>query len=467
MAVVSSLTLFIGLGSPAQPIWDESYYLTSTQRYLERTAQFASHPPLGLMLIAAGAALSDDKRGVDAHQLAATKAIAGADVPQDYNYVRVRLASAVFGVIGAALFFQLMLSLTGRIATAMLLSNLYIFENAFVTQFRAGHLDAFQMVFVLMALQLFLRGVMRETSRASETFTLGVACGLAAMVRLNGVFLIPLGALLVTHRLWRARGQALAWARTGRDGLIMTAGFVLAVTAVMTVHVVVSRHPPNLATPAGQRDAGFISPTYRAYLDGERTLSPKVVLAAATDYRRYIAADFDGMTREDANGSSPIVWPLLGGSINYRWDSDGVTTRYLQLAGNQVGWAISLAGLIAATALVFTRSWTDQRRRALVGMLLVGYAGFLAMNIALGQHRVMYLYHYFPGLLLGFLLAAISLTEARARWPDMAGWRSGLMIIAGLHLVCFAFEAPLTYHRPLSHAACENRNWGQTIVACR
>lgn len=467
MAVVSSLTLFTGLGAPAQPIWDENYYLTSTQRYLEGTAQFASHPPLGLMLIAAGSALSDDHRGVDAHRLAATKAVAGEDVPRDYDYLRVRLTSATFGVIGAALFFQLMLSLTGRTLAALLLSNLYIFENAFIVQFRAGHLDAFQTVFVLSALLLFTRGVARGRARAAEDFALGTACGLAAMVRLNGVFLIPLGVLLTAHRLWRAGGGRAAWVRAARDGAMMALSFLLAATAVMMVHVAVSRHPPDLATPAGQRDAGFVSPTYQAYLDGERRLSPAVVLTAANDYRRYIVADFDGMARADANGSSPIVWPLHHGTINYRWDSDGVTTRYLQLAGNRVGWAVSLAGLIAAAGLVFTGGWTDPRRRDLAAMLLVTYAGFMVLHIALSQHRVMYLYHYFPGLMLGFVLAALSFTEARARWPELGVWRGGLTIVAALHLACFAFEAPLTYHRPMSNTACETRNIGQTIVACR
>jgi dolichyl-phosphate-mannose-protein mannosyltransferase len=467
VAVVSSLTLFIGLGAPTQPIWDENYYLTSTQRYLEGTAQFASHPPLGLMLIAAGAALSDDHRGVDAHRLAAAKAVAGKDVPRDYQYLRVRLASATFGVIGAVLFFLLMLSLAERTLAALLLSNLYIFENAFITQFRAGHLDAFQMVFVLLALLLFTRGVARGRAKVSEDFALGLVCGLAAMVRLNGVFLIPLGLMLATHRLWRGGGARVAWLRAARDGATMTLGFLLAAVAVMIVHVAVGRHPPDLATPAGQRDASFVSPTYAAYLDGARPLSPVVVVAAANDYRRYVAADFDGMARADANGSSPIVWPLHAGTINYRWDSDGVTTRYLQLAGNRVGWAVSLAGLIAAAALVLSRGWTDPRRRHLAVMLLAAYGGFLVLNIVLSQHRVMYLYHYFPGLLLGFVLAALSFTEARARWPELGIWRGGLAAVAALHLACFAFEAPLTYHRPLSHGACEARNLGQTIVACR
>jgi len=50
---LATLNFAVGLDQPAGAIWDESYYLTSVQRYRDHTAQFASHPPLGLMLITA------------------------------------------------------------------------------------------------------------------------------------------------------------------------------------------------------------------------------------------------------------------------------------------------------------------------------------------------------------------------------------------------------------------------------
>jgi len=39
---------------------------------------------------------------------------------------------------------------------ALLLSNLYLFDNALIAHFRAAHLDAFQMVFLLGALICFV-----------------------------------------------------------------------------------------------------------------------------------------------------------------------------------------------------------------------------------------------------------------------------------------------------------------------
>ena len=42
------------INNPNRAFWDESYYLTSTQRYEEGKAQYASHPPLGFMFMDAG-----------------------------------------------------------------------------------------------------------------------------------------------------------------------------------------------------------------------------------------------------------------------------------------------------------------------------------------------------------------------------------------------------------------------------
>lgn len=52
--LASAFLLLNRLGEVHAPIWDEAYYLPSAARYHEGRVQFATHPPLGLMLIAAG-----------------------------------------------------------------------------------------------------------------------------------------------------------------------------------------------------------------------------------------------------------------------------------------------------------------------------------------------------------------------------------------------------------------------------
>ena len=216
-----------------------------------------------------------------------------------------------------------------------------------------------------------------------------------------------------------------------------------------------------------------MSPAYQAYLNGEKSLSPMVVFAAAQDYSRFMLADLKALPKNDPNGTRPLQWPLHVGTINYRWDSDGVRTAYVQLVGNLWGWLIAGIALVATAGLLILHWWrpcpaTNSERRALMLMLLLQYLVFMAAHAYLGTMRVMYLYHYFMALALAFCLVPLVLVEAAERWRILRPWQElQQAIIAVLLLISFAFYAPLTFHRPLTHAQCEWRNTVQHVVDCR
>jgi dolichyl-phosphate-mannose-protein mannosyltransferase len=296
------------------------------------------------------------------------------------------------------------------------------------------------------------------------------------MVKLNAVVLLLLGAMLVVRRVamgWHSTSRVSLLATALRDGGMVLSGCVLAMVAVFTVHVAVSSHGLNMASPAGQKDAKFVSADYGAYLNGTTSLSTSVVLAAAQDYARFMSADFEGTTRTDPNGSSPLQWPVQRKTINYRWDSDGTRTAYVQLTGNEVGWLLALAAPVAALWLLVLQ-WrrpipaTSSTRRALMVMLLVQYAAFMGVHAYLGTYRVLYLYHYFIGLLLAFCLLPLVLQEAADRWPILRARQ--VPALAGMTaavLASFVFYAPLSFHRPLTRTECEWRNLFQHVVDCR
>jgi dolichyl-phosphate-mannose--protein O-mannosyl transferase len=101
-------------------------------------------------------------------------------------------------------------------------------------------------------------------------------------------------------------------------------------------------------------------------------------------------------------------------------------------------------------------------------MLLSLYVAFMAVHGYLGTVRVMYLYHYFPALILAFCLVPLALAESAERWQaSPAVQEACLALVAGLLLVSFAFYSPLSFHRPLTHAQCEWRNFVQHVVACQ
>ena len=475
----------VGLNNPRGTVWDESYYLTATERYSEGLTQFASHPPLGLMLIALGDRAFSTGPRPDTRALGRVKSVQEGLLPAGYSFVPVRSASAVFAVLGAMAFFGLMYVLTRSTFAALAFSNLFTFENAFVAQFRAAQLDVFQVAFVLLALLQFTLAVKREQTPSTLLDSgFGASCGLAMMVKLNAVILMLLGAMLIARRValaWRsipasapllATRYRLLWSAAG-DSAVMGGSCLAAMVAVFTIHLLVSPHNVDARSPAGQKDEVFLSKPYLDYLDGKRALTPAVVWSAAGDYGRFMAADLEGIPRADRNGSHPMEWPLGAGAINYRWDSDGVRTAYVQLTGNRVGWLLALAAPLAALVLLILQ-WrrpvpsSDTARRPLLYMLLIEYVAFMGLHEYLGHIRVMYLYHYFIGLLLAFTMVPLVFAEAMERWAPLRRSQSmALGAMTAALLVSFVFYAPLSYHRPLTHHECELRNLFAHVVDCQ
>jgi dolichyl-phosphate-mannose--protein O-mannosyl transferase len=477
VAILACVNFAVDLAEPHGSVWDESYYLTSTQRYHEGRAQFASHPPLGLMLIAAGDTLLNPNRNIDTRPLGLVKQVDGQMIPAGFSFAGVRLASGVFAVLGAMAFFALMYAITQSLFSALVFSNLFTFENAFVTQFRAAHLDAFQVAFTVVALLCFVVAV-RRGKRSSPLLEagLGAACGLAMMVKLNALILLPLCAMLIVYR------AALGWAETPparslwvatRDAGIMATACLLTMIAVFAFHIHISAHYLDLTGVAGQKDNRFLSREYGDYLVGRRPLSANVLWNAAKDYQSFMAADFNSTPMTDPNASDPLDWPLGQGAINYRWDSDGKHTSYVQLVGNRASWIVASVAPFAVfwlLALQWLRPMetSDPARRALMVMLLLEYVAFMVLHCYLGTHRVMYLYHYFIGLLLTFAMIPLAFQEIMQRWPRLRRRETpALAGLTALVLISFAFYAPLSYHQPLTHEQCELRNAFQHVVSCR
>lgn len=488
VAMLATVNFAVGINNPSRPVWDESYYLTSTQRYEDGVAQFASHPPLGLMLIAAGDGLLHVNRGLDTKALGRDKKVSGNALPPGFSFAGVRAMSAVFAVGGATLFFALLEMLTQSVLAAALLANLYVFDNAFIAQFRAAQLDAFQIFFAICALLCFVAGF-RSASRDpygprsyASSFLFGLSCGLAAMVRLNALALGLLGIQLVFERArqsWSrealgnpgSRRNLAAWIILDTGSMVM--GGLVATITVFSLSVAVARHPPDPTTPAGMKDRDFVSTPYRDYLEGARRFSPSVVLAEVRDYARFMAADFAGMARTDSNASTALQWPLNHKTINFRWDTRGAQTRYVQLSGNSFGWLLALAAPLAALSLIVLQKLrphasVEPQRHALMAALLVQYVAVMCLHMLLGTQRVMYIYHYFIGLLLAFCLIPLVWMEAAERWPPVRTRTAPVLAgTTALLLANFLFYAPLTFHQPLTHSQCEWRNLFQAVVECR
>ncbi len=472
-----------GRANPPHLFWDENYHVTSAERYLQGIAHFEPHPPLGVLLIAVGEAWSDANIGIDTHVLVAKKQISGDELPAGFSFAGMRLMPSLFAAFGAVAFFGLMYSITQHRLHALLLSSLYLFENAFTVHFRAVHLDSFQMFFTIASLWGFVALWRRDRPlRWWHYAGLATLCSLAIMVKVNAAILLVLFPVLYFKDAQsRTKQPASFWLAdfaSKSGGAILALGLVIFV--VFYVHALSSRKLPELNTPAAQQDFANMSPEYRTYLEQHQALTPGMVITIARDYYKFMDKDHKGVPKLDTakpgeNGSHPLHWPFHDRNINYRWDSADGKTAYVQLVGNQLAWYSGTAAVIFCLVLIINyRLFAIPLRGSLRTYHLIEvfaglYMTFMLLHLWIITQRVMYLYHYFIGLMISYVLLALLWQYLCEVHATLAKHRTVILAVAcGAYLGSYLFFLPFSNHWPLTKEQCERRNISIShIVDCK
>jgi len=461
------------LNNPSHAFWDESYYLTSAQRYVEGTAQYASHPPLGFMFMKLGIVTDPVNKNVDTHFLADIKKLDTRVVPKQYDFTPIRMPAALFSVVSALLFYLILLKLNGEPFEAFVFSLMYVFENAYIVHFRAAHLDPYQFTFTIGSILVWLYTFGREPKRPLLTYGLfGLLCGLSFMVKVNSLLILLLAGLSLLRMLWMERTRDAVIKAIAR-GMATAGAFVAAVALVFSLHVVLNPNAPDPNTDAGRKDLHYMPQGYQDFLHHKRGLDSQVVWDATSGYYQYMKHDFTGEIKYEPNGSRTALWPFMSRVINYRWDFDGKRTAYTQMIGNPVNWGLGIIGVVAACVLIFRRRVfrpddVDAQDYGRLEALLVMYLFFWFFHIYLGTQRVMYIYHYFIGLSLSFFLFALSfrIMARQVKFID----KHRFTILCGLSLLiagAYLYYAPLTYHQFITRDKCEAYNWPTKVIVCQ
>jgi predicted membrane-bound dolichyl-phosphate-mannose-protein mannosyltransferase len=169
-------------------IFDESYYVNASRVIAGNTASLsryqdaplfkdpnAEHPPLAKLVVAASMTLLGD------------------------NPVAWRLPSVAAGMASIYLIYQLALALTRAPWVALVAAYLLAFDNLVFVHSRIFTLDIFELAFMLLGANLYLRG------RYSLA---GVALALGALSKIGGILALP---ALASFELMRQAHTDLAW----------------------------------------------------------------------------------------------------------------------------------------------------------------------------------------------------------------------------------------------------------------
>jgi dolichyl-phosphate-mannose-protein mannosyltransferase len=455
---------------PQSLFWDENYHVASAYKQLEGVMYMETHPPLGKMLIALGEWATGANAGIDPTPLLQHDHLAQSDLPPDFSFVGVRLASVLSMILAAPLLFGLLRLATGSRAVALAFTCLFVFDNALVVHTRAAMLEGMQILFALATLYLLARALAPGGRiRLWHYLGLGLLIGLALAVKLNaGVLLLVPPALLLVEcwpqlreRLWRpvAKRALLAGSATTL-ALLLIFGGVFALQISLSERVIDGR-------------TYKASPEFLGALALGHGAAPSTWAVGIRDHLRYIAEYSEGVPRLDVckpgeNGSPPLHWVLGGKTINYHWNKtveNGVAeVSYTYLLGNPLVWLPVLLGLVLSGSLVVARliyGAPVHDRRLFLWILLMSslYLGYMLAILQID--RVMYLYHYLLPLVFGIVNLALVFTYL-FREGLAAGrlhTRLNLVGIVGLVLAGFFWFAPFTYNQPLTEQAVEQRQW--------
>lgn len=474
VVLLASFLYLRDIDKPTKAFWDESYYVTAAERYVRGEAQYASHPPLAFMFMKLGIVITNSNADLDTHALAEVKKLDDTTkLTEGYNFTGIRLMACLFSVVSCFLFYLIILKLVTDPFEAFVFTLLYLFENAFIVHFRAAHLDPYQMTFALGAVAVWVYGFGKDLKRPLVYYGLiGLLCGLSFMVKVNSLVLLALGGFSLLRALWGQKN------REGLKAFIMNgaslgAAFAATVMMIFALHTAINPVPPNPSAKAGKNYLTYMGTPYKDFLNDKRPLSPTVIWDATRGYYDYMHHDFTGITKTEKNGSDPALWPFMNRIISYRWDFNGRKTAYVQMIGNPINWALAIVGTLGALVLILRRrsglqadlECEDMNRLEALSLM---YLVYWVVHIYLGTQRVMYIYHYFIGLTLAFMMTALAFKILADRWVWLKKNRLYVQLALSAAIAAsFVFYAPLTYHVPLSRSECEARNIFFKAVICQ
>lgn len=411
LLVLSFFTYVFNFWNPAALFWDENYHIASAQKYLTGTFFMEPHPPLGKLVIALGEKIIN--ANPEDNQFIGTDY--ASSPPAGFSFFGYRLFPVLFAWLTVPLLFAIFLLITRKTLWSLLLSFLYVFDNALLVHLRSAMLESTMLFFSAVTILGFLLALewkddRKKLAKAAIIFGIGFACVNAT--KAFGLIFI----MLVPFIFWAMRGDLKKFFRFAWISALTAAIFFV---GIWHIHFALARtvHP---SLP----DQGYYqaSDQYKAIVDSGHTRSLFAIPVMLRDSMKFVSHYEAGvpqlnLCKSDENGSPWFLWPVGARTISYRWETpDGDSYRYLYLVANPVVWAIGLLGVVFSFVLLsgslLMQPKEELRQKILLAAFFTLYACYM---IAVSRiDRVMYLYHYFLPLVFSFILFALVFNQISA-----------------------------------------------------
>lgn len=443
--VLSLITRFAFFGYPAETVFDEVHFGKFVSGYFNGNYFFDIHPPLGKLLIAGVAKITDFKPGFSFETI-------GQKFPDD-SYKWLRFLPKLAGTLLPVVIFLIALELISSDATvgaptasrrgqkfAFLAGLLTVFENSLLTQSRFILLDSFLLLFGFLGILFYLKGRSINYKRSPVTntsylFLAGVFTSLAASIKWTGFSFLAL--ILIFYFLktsnYKTRVSRLEFFFKGLFLLIIVPFLIY--FSIFAIHFSLLDKPgPGLAFhPSDFQNSNI----FKKFLELNMEIYQSNARLTASHPYSSQWYEWPFMTRPIYywNGPSFAEAPTDAKALAGR--SEGTVARIYFLGNPLIYWLSTIAVIyfLIPFKLNFKSIWI---KNPTCLFFLTAYFLNLLPFIFIG--RVMFLYHYFTSLIFAILILVYLLDKL----PEKNQKTVFNSVLIG-SIILFFFFSPLTY----------------------
>jgi dolichyl-phosphate-mannose-protein mannosyltransferase len=450
--VVSFYTYIPGYQKPAALFWDENFHVASAQRYLNNVFFLEPHPPLGKLLMAAGEFLFKTNK-INNQFITKEKA---DDIPNGFSFAGYRFFPVIFGALIAPLLYIIILIISNCPYKSFLIALAPTFDNAMIVHSRGAMLESTQIFLILLCILFYLIINKKNGTSLKDYIYLGIFCGLSLTVKINSLPIL----LLPTILLFKFRNYFFWFC-----GFALS--FIVTYLIIWQIHFSLS---VNVNKNLDGNGFFGISDKYQKIVSSKNSYSPVNLFLGIKESFDYFNRYQKGVptldySKDDENGSSPLLWPLGARTINYRWQQDGNEIKYLYLVANPISWAIGLLGVLSSIFILGSNFLSG--RTLNLNLLAFSTIYFTTWLSPLLMNRVFYLYHYFVPLTFSWLMLGYTINS----FFHNKFYKNLFFILTSFGiLTAFIFYSPLTYYKPLSNKEISYRSllkiWDLRCASC-
>lgn len=414
--IIALLARVLFLSYIPQVVFDEVHFGKFISAYCCTHERFFDiHPPIGKLIIAAGAHLSGYD-GLFSFQY----------IGQPFTNVPIagiRLVPALFGTLLAGVVYILLRLMSVSRLFAVLGGLAIALDNALIVESRFILMDNILLVATFGTLVFAIASIKVHSRTSSWIFVIltGILAGASMGIKFTGMIAGGLAVLLwAVHAYHTGVRQYALWTAKMLTMALCAAAIYLGAWWMHFAIVTLPGSGDVWGVPTGNFVQDLIS-----------------------IHREMISANYN-LTAGHPYGSKWWTWPLMIRSVFYWQGSTG--NRFVYLLGNPaVWWGTFIFFCMAILAMCASGIRTKKISLHNTGYVWLMVLGYIWAYVPLMRvPRVLFLYHYLTPLIFSIIIALWWL-DRTVQWKKLFA----IVSFAGI-AVGFIFISPLTYGYPIS-----------------